>query len=272
MAEDGTGGEGGEGEGGGESWTAGLPEDMRGNEALGKFADVGALAKGYLEMETYRGPSVALPGEGASDADWDAFHGRMGRPESAEAYGMPSKLPDGFKFNDDELKGAQTLFHKAGLTDRQGQAMLYHSAVVASEEEAAGKKAHDEGIAKLKETWGDKFEAHTEVAKRAGKALGLPDDQARALENAIGDSHLAWQALHAIGVKLGEDRLIRGDTDVLKTDKAEAQRKIDAINADPKHPYNATEPSPEHTRAVEEVDKLYKIVHGTEEVITTIAA
>ena len=254
-------------DGGGESWTAGLPEDIRSNESLRKFADFGALAKGYLEMDAYRGSSVALPGEGASGEDWAAFYGKVGWPETADGYRVPRNLPDGFEFTAKELSAARDVFHQAGLSDRQAQAMLYQVAVRATDVQAAAEKAHEEGMAKLRETWGDKFDAHTEVGRRAGIALGLPEDQARALEEAIGSSHLAWQALHAIGVKLGEDRLIHSDSSQLKTGTAEAQRRIDQVRG----AFNLGEHS-DHQSAIDEMYELYRIVHGDEEVVTTIAA
>jgi hypothetical protein len=120
-----------------ETWLDAVPEDIRGSMA--KFDDVGALAKGYMELEAFRGKSLTIPGEDASAGDQQAFYDKvmekvpglvrkpqaedaesyanfwkgMGRPESADDYAaLDGMTPDQTQFMRDAAL-------KANLTNDQ---------------------------------------------------------------------------------------------------------------------------------------------------------
>ena len=60
-------GDGGNGDGG--NWRDSLPDDLKGNAALANFEDVGQMAKSFVDMKSYQGNSIHIPGEDAGDED-----------------------------------------------------------------------------------------------------------------------------------------------------------------------------------------------------------
>lgn len=63
----------------------------------------------------------AIPGEGATDEDWDKYYKSTGKPESADKYefNTETKLPEGTERNP-ELEGKfKELMHRAGISQKQ---------------------------------------------------------------------------------------------------------------------------------------------------------
>jgi len=125
-------------------FTDSLPEDMRGNESLSKFADTGALATSYLELEKRMGNSLRIHSDEMDDEQktevfakiqkhypqvmlmpdpdkpWgeqpDEFKSLFGIPEDKTGY----KPPADFKgLPDDVLAGITDLASQAGLNRKQ---------------------------------------------------------------------------------------------------------------------------------------------------------
>jgi len=57
-----------------DTWLDSLPEDMRSNPTLSKFKDSEGLAKSYIELERMQSRSITMPGEHATDEDWDKYY------------------------------------------------------------------------------------------------------------------------------------------------------------------------------------------------------
>lgn len=106
-----------------ETWLDRIPEELRGSMA--KFDDEAALAKGYMELEAFRGKSLTIPGDDASSGEQDDFYTKvmekvpglvrkpsaddaestanfwkaMGRPEDIDAYpALDGMTPDQTEF------------------------------------------------------------------------------------------------------------------------------------------------------------------------------
>lgn len=97
------------------SWRDSLPEEIRNDPSLVSFKSHEELAKSYVHAQSLIGKEkVIVPGEKATDADWDAFYAKAGRPESAEKYGLKIEQlgPEGNK----ELSEAA---FKLGLSPKQ---------------------------------------------------------------------------------------------------------------------------------------------------------
>ena len=172
----------GSGDGGGD-WLAGLSEENRSLVEAKKWdQDPNTLVKGYRELEAHAKTALVPPKEDASPEDWDAFHAKLGRPDTPDGYEF--KLPDGVPENmpyDDTFKTQfQNWAHEAGLTSKQ--AAIVHDRYL---QEAANSytkmvedtaqqvtSAHDELVKK----WGDKespgYQRNVELAQRAIRQLG----------------------------------------------------------------------------------------------------
>lgn len=97
------------------------------------------LFKAYDNAQSLIGKRPAgIPSQDATDTEWDSFYKAMGRPdEPSYNFTDPEGLPEGFDTADFKETASQIL-HKAGLTQRQADAV--YSAYLQSEITAAEKE------------------------------------------------------------------------------------------------------------------------------------
>ena len=168
---------------GGDTWSSALNEDNRGLVENKGWKSPDDALKSYRELDEYRGRSVALPGENATDEDWSSFRGKMGTPELADAYTFGSD--DGA--DKDAVTSLKGLFHGAGLDQRQAdnlyQSMLaslgdtQHASVEQQAQRLTQRKTDSQK--ELVDAWGNAdgevFKTNTEAARRAAIGLGGSD-------------------------------------------------------------------------------------------------
>ena len=102
-------------------WKAALPDDLREHPSIAGMQDVASLAKSMVHAQSMVGADkIAVPGKWADDEDWSQVYDKLGRPASAEEYGLKFEVPDGEA--DPALTGwfAETA-HKIGLNTKQAQ-------------------------------------------------------------------------------------------------------------------------------------------------------
>ena len=157
--------------------------------------------------------ALTMPGKDATPEQWAEFYGKIGRPETPDAYEM--ELPEG----DDGTfaKAVAPLLHKTGITSEQAKQLSQGWNQMRSEAEAtmaqqaadAAQAAHVQNTAEaatLKSEWGQQFDANMHHAKLAVQQF-LPKDKAADTISAL-ESKLGYKAtiefLHNIGKGLGE--------------------------------------------------------------------
>lgn len=88
------------------NWRDSLAEDLRGEQALANFADINALARGYMDTKRLASSRVPTPGE--TPESFKAFAAAV-RPQDATVYeiavpeGMPTEFADGFRAKAHEI-------------------------------------------------------------------------------------------------------------------------------------------------------------------------
>lgn len=210
---------------GGDTWRSALDEDNRRLvENKGWHGPDDAL-KSYRELDEYRGRSVALPGEAATDEDWLVFRHKTGMPDSADGYDLASDNG----VNETTIGSLKELFHGAELDQRQAQTLYaeLENAFIQSQQaaELQANERHNQALenaeAALTEAWGqpdgDGFRRNVEMARRAVDALGgdslvgeLRQLGALSDENQILSPVLA-KAFAEVGAQLfAEDTMIEG--------------------------------------------------------------
>lgn len=154
-------------------WRAGLPDDLKQNEAFVSFKTVGEFAKSHLEtaakvadltkkLEDY---VPKLP-DNATDEDRNLYYEALGRPKTASEYEF-----DGEDKNAPEWTNLwKERFHKRGLTKDQAKALSadFNTSInqMVEAHNANLKKEMTAAEQKLKSEMGDKYEANVELAKR----------------------------------------------------------------------------------------------------------
>jgi hypothetical protein len=161
-----------------------------------------AATKAMIEKDGYKSP-----------ADLVAKVRGYQAPETPEGYEIP--VPEGE--SPDFAKAVAPLFHKAGLSPVQAKALAEGwnemqgaqkaaaiEAEAAAEREAAALAERQQGD--LKREWGDKFDANTELAKRAIRsgmaAAGLKDDGMAEMIGSLERAH-GFAAVHKFFAALG---------------------------------------------------------------------
>ena len=160
-------------------WRAGLPDDLKQNEAIVPFKTVGDFAKDYLqvrtkatELEGKLGNYVPKLPDNASDEDRNLYFDALGRPKQPSEYEL-----DGEDKNAPEWTNQwKTQFHSLGLTKTQAKQLSTawnsqmqkmvdaHNASIQSEVTTSETK--------LKNEWGAKFDTNVELAKRLYQKYG----------------------------------------------------------------------------------------------------
>lgn len=262
-----------------------LPEDLRSNESLANFKDVGSLAKSFVEMKSMQGSSIRIPSKEASDEDRKAFNEKLigqmpslmlkpdfekaeqsnefyrtlGMPEESNGYEMPKV--EGIEMPEERGAALSKIAHEAGLTKGQFNKVMEAALqldVVAAEAQTTALK---EEATALHTEWGMAFDERKNMVTAVAKHTGAPDRLIAAIEaDEAGVETMQWLLKMSAFVK-GEGVNIanqnEGDPDGGdgKMTPSEARGMISDIQANKKHPYwNQNDPA--HTDALKKMVEL----------------
>lgn len=200
----------GDGGGTGGAWFDSIPDaELKGFAQTKGWKDPASVVDGYRNLERLIGAPkervLKLP-EKPDDPGWNDVYARLGRPDKPEAYELP--VPEGH--GDPEFaKGIAEVMHKHGVPKGAAQALAqfnndYVSKLVESHQrEQEQKSAAD--LSQLKTEWGAKFDENAELSKRAAREFGVSEDQAKAIEGALGTAGML-KLFNSIGSKLAEPK------------------------------------------------------------------
>lgn len=210
---DGTGGNGDGGSGGaggaGDTWYAkagAAPEHhdwMRNKE----FADLNTTLASYRSLEgTIGRQRLAVPKDAADQAAYDALYTAIGRPPEAKGY----KLPEGVKLEPKVWDRFSGLFHKHGVSQAAAEAIVkdYHTMGTELTQAGETERLAEEGRQEeaLKKAWGKDFDAKSDIAGRAWRALGVTEELSDKLESTLGFKAFT-EFFHKVGAGMTEAAL-----------------------------------------------------------------
>lgn len=176
------GGQGQQGtQGGGKDWRAALPEELRGDQTLGKYKTPEEAHKAHVELARHMGVSpdkiVRLPEDPAAwdDATWAKIEASLPeerrRPDSPDGYKVELPKDSSFTGQDAELKSFLEGLHEAGLTQAQVDKVLELDAKSNAEAYSGVQKSREEAVAALKQAAGGE-EAYNAMMANAERAAG----------------------------------------------------------------------------------------------------
>jgi hypothetical protein len=166
-------------------WRAGLPDDLKTNEAFVPYKTVGEFAKTYLDTSAKAADlakklegSVPKLSDNATDAERAAFYDALGRP----------KQPSEYEFDGEDKNASEWTshwkqqFHSLGLTKTQAKALSQQfngqMQKMVEAHNAALKNEYTAAENALRSEYGDKFDTNVELAKRVyQKHLGNEFDK-----------------------------------------------------------------------------------------------
>lgn len=169
-----------------------LNEDNRATVEAKKWAgedgsiDLNKIVEGYKNLETHASKSLKVPGEDATDEDWNKFYSNLGRPEKPDGYEFQlnrEALPEEFPYDEKSATEFRNWAHEAGLTPKQAQ--MLHDKFVGYQ---AGnftamtehrQKAEGDAHRAIVDEWGgtesEGYKRNVELASRSIHQLGLTD-------------------------------------------------------------------------------------------------
>ena len=174
-----------------EGWAGTLPEGVRGIVTTKGWKGPEDAITSYANLEKLLGADkagrgVVIPKDDAPAEELAAFYSRLGRPENADAYKIPVPEGDDGAF----LKTAAGWFHESGLSQKQAEGLAgkwnAHVASIQQAEEARIQQETAIGLQNLKRDWGQEYDAQLELGRRAVREAGIGEDDAAAIERAIG--------------------------------------------------------------------------------------
>jgi hypothetical protein len=200
-------------------WRAGLPDDLKQDEAFVPFKTVGDFAKAHKDtaakakdLEGKLANSIPKLGENATQEERNQFFNSLGRPEKPDGYEL-----DGEDKNSKEWTGYwRNELHRIGVP--KGQAKEISAAfnkqigsMVEAHNAAIQKQIADTSAA-LKTELGDKYDASVQLASRLWKEWGKTEvdfDKAFASETSATRVTMIRFLLN-VAAKTGEDTSLRG--------------------------------------------------------------
>ena len=210
-----------------------LSEDLRTIPGLQKFTDVNALAKGYVNLESFVGSDkIPLPPASATDDQWREVYTKLGAPAEGSAYEV------GFNntaITADELNTFKENALRAGLNNKQAQVMAeYLDQAYQSANEQFDQSADEvrQGyVQELQKEYGQAFEQKVGLALAASNHLLGPEVSERLTETVLSDGSLLGdhpdfiRMFVQLSEQIGEDNLEGSPTELIMTPE-EASRQI----------------------------------------------
>lgn len=203
------------------NWVAGLQiEDNRTLVEAKQWKSPDDAIKSYRDLEAHASKALTVPGADATAEDWNAFYGKLGRPESPDKYELKlntEAVPQDFPYDEKSAIEFRTWAHETGLTPQQAQSL--HDKFVGQQANVftstLEQRAQAEGDAHRAITtqWGDPdtegYKHNLEYTSRAISQLGLKDSLVKggilSPQGSVLDPKVAF-ALAKVGKEMyGED-------------------------------------------------------------------
>lgn len=198
-------------------WRAGLPDDLKTNEAFTSYKTVGDFAKAHLETATKAKDlegklknSIPKLGENATQEEREKFQMSLGRPEKPEGYEL-----DGEDKNAKEWTGYwRNELYKIGVPKDQAKAIskAFNTQVqsMVDAHNAAIQKEIGEAQTNLKTELGDKYDATVELVQRFWKKEMDSDFDKAFTGETSANRFTMIRFLAKMAAKTGEDSSSRG--------------------------------------------------------------
>ncbi len=247
------------------NWRDALPDEIKADASLANFQDIGQMAKSFIDMKSYQGNSIHIPGDDAGDEQRATFitklldkaPGVMMRPDfnnseqSKEFYrtlGMPEKAdgyeftaPEGKKIDEDKVNQFRTMAHDIGLTKSQFNKFI--TAITESDigEVEAAETAQKESMDALNKEWGMATPERISQALSIAERTKAPDHVIASIKEGKMDVEMVkW--IHSLSVSIGggEGNNLGNlpPTNNGAMTPAEAKEKVDEIYKNRDHPFH----------------------------------
>lgn len=247
----------------GNDWLAALPPELSSDPSLQHIGSVEGMAKSYINAQKMVGAEkLAIPGNWATDEDWDLVYNKLGRPEGAGDYDLgeaEGDLADWFR----------DAAHKSGLSTRQAAAIAEKYSEFSSQSDVMSEEAMNSSRADvetdLRKEFGGAFDDKMARANELLREFDAPDLTEIKLADGsqLGDNPELVKFMVRLGdyvaEEISEDGLAGRNSRPGTTDE-DLQSRVAEMTAK-NSPYWEKQ-HPEHDRVVNEVLRLREQLTG----------
>ena len=244
-----------------------LSEDLRENDTLNKFEDVGSLGKSYLELQKMVGSRIKVPTDESSEDEVNDFYSKVGRPDSPDKYAI--NLPDGVDYDKELIGKFYEVAYENGLSNKQAQSAIefynHINADMSINQESQMQQSRVDSEASLKKEWGiGDYNKNLALSKKAFKRFADDDLKEFVDKTGMSNNVAMIRFLYKIGNAFSDPDMGGLGKDSANVDSDSAKLEINAIMKDSKHKYNAAlfdSTDSKHKEAVAYRDHLYDIAY-----------
>lgn len=170
-------------------WTEALPDELKGAEVLGKYADQNAALKALVDAQKLlgkRAEGLVPPGEDAKPEEVEAFNAKLrelrGVPDAPDKYEVvvPEGAPEGYALDPGLVSYFQGIAHEAGMAPAEFTSMAnafmareIESITAMRQQAVEGQKKAEAELVKQWQTEGLAPKEGFTRAHKAAQMLGL---------------------------------------------------------------------------------------------------
>lgn len=245
-------------------------EDMRANKALANFDTLDDAIKGYIDLKSYQGNSLHIPGEDTNEEQRAEFANKLvekvpsvmlrpdpdnadqtkefyrsaGMPEESSGYEAPEvELPDGMKKNEDRLEFFKGLAHESGLNKSQFKKIMEGVEKADIETTISAQESHQKATDALNTEWGAAADERKQAALNIAEKTGAPESLVEAIKSGTVPPELTkW--IYGLSTAIGSEGTNLANNQQTKPGKMtpdEAKDKIAEIYANKEHPFHKSD-------------------------------
>lgn len=244
----------------GSDWRSKIPVAHKDKGFWGNVKSEEDLYNQFAELQKYRGQSIKVPGETATNEDWNSLYAKLGRPESAEEYEVTMRDHDGkISWAPGSEEWVKNTAHKLGLNNKQVQTLVDSYADLIVDSHTTAVQQQEQQMSALREQFGDSYERRMTLGERAMQKIGGDEFVQAAREQGWIANPTFAKAMLKMGSQFEEASWIDGRVGSMT--RGDAQAKLSAITNDMSHPYYIGH-HPGHADALREVQALEDIVYS----------
>lgn len=247
-------------------WRSMIDPELAKEPSLATFKDINDVVKSYIHAQKMVGKNkIVLPdSEYATEEEWRDVYKKLGLPDE-DKYEI--KFGEA-KYDEEFKKAFKAKAHEAGVLPRQAQKIwdfMHEQIEGATAKTVEAQKAnYERQVAELQKEWGSGYSAELAIAQKAFKQFADEELTKYFKESGLAGDVNIIKFLNKIGKSLNEDTFDRDTIKHLGTTKDEAQKKVNSILGNSKHPYwNPQHPS--HSQAVKDMEEYFKVISSTGE-------
>lgn len=236
------------------SW---IPEELKTQKTLHKFKEPNAVFKSYVELEKkINAKGVILPNEKSTPEEWNSYYKTIGRPDSPDGYKLNN---EGVTVDENLQKAAVTMFHEAGLNNKQAD--ILNSKWNALQKELADSQAkqveqmQQKVTAEFKKEWGNNFDINLKKADDAGHRVFGKGFMDALLATGLNNSPDVIKGLHKLSTVIGEHSFTTGNSN-RATQPSITFEKLLSMKSDPRY-WDSGRRDPAFVKEVEAANRAY---------------